>query len=212
LELPTQEDFSLALRSAWSRQGAPQTAIPLPGGGIIAERNAKIFFSKSENPLIQGLRGLELDYSGRGLEGRGLPLAVDIDGAEQLAFDDRGSCCFSIAKGDGKSFIRFGAMLAFSDLNGQERSLFSKADELRFFANAMDFCGVEYFPQLPEELNALKTKDVLLLENISTRRYAGPVPRTKNGDGLEAQPSYVEIPPLQSVVLPLGRSGETQGF
>jgi len=193
------KNFDFTLTHAWPR-GQEQKATVFATGGKVIEETAEIKFKDKDHPLLQGLAGKSVVCDAPGLNGKPLPYVGGLNG-EALAADADGRSIYAV-KGDGKrKIIHFGGKLWQLDWSGDEKHLLSAADEKQFFANIMQYCGIEYTPDAGP-LRFMRNRDFLVVENTGDTVYNGPLPAVVNP--ASKLPSVtVDIAPLSSTVIPL---------
>ncbi len=193
------KNFDFSLNHAWPR-GENQTTSVFASGGKVIEETTQIKFNEMDHPLLRGLSGKAIVYDAPGLDGKALPYVSGLTG-ETLAAAADGKSVYAI-KNDGKrKIIHFGGKLWQIDIAGKEKSLLSAADEKLFFANVMQYCGVEYTPDAGP-LRWMRSRDFLVVENTVDKAYHGPLPAVVNPAAALPQVK-LEIAPLESVVIPL---------
>lgn len=193
------KNFDFSLTHAWPRGENQQTTVFATGGKVI-ETATQIKFNAKDHPLLQGLNGKTILCDAPGLDGKALPYVGGLAG-EALAADAEGKSVYSV-KPDGKrKIIHFGGKLWQLDLSGNEKSLLSSADEKQFFANVMQYCGVEYTPDAGP-LRWMRNRDFMVVENTGDTTYHGPLPAVIN-PAFKLPAVTVDIAPLSSTVIPL---------
>jgi hypothetical protein len=206
---PDPKEMVLTLEHAWPENGevvgTGKTIFPTEGKVI--QEDTAFCFAQEDHPLLKNLAGLELNYKGLGIGGAALPYVGELEG-ETLAVDEQGRAVYAVQERNGKKVIHFGGLLHFSDRDGNDASLFSKEQEIQFFNNIMDYCGITYYPDL-EPIRIFETSKYVLIENTSDQKFVGEVPNKLQVKGLK-WPDYtakvirgLEIPPFSSIVIEL---------
>lgn len=198
------KSFSRELSSAWTRGDQPVTTTLFPTGGRVQERESVLQFKSGPHRLLRGLENKTVEYAGDGLDGRALPYVAGLKG-EALAVDVNGDVVYAVLRDKGRSVIHLGALPYFRDPKGRERGFLTEVDQKQFFANVLDECGVEYFPDLGP-LHVMKTSRFLLLENTSDKVWSGIPPKAVNQRSWSVDSREVQIAPLESLVLEVRQS------